>query len=74
MDQRRDNNLQCHLGTHEMLAHERGWWEVKGIRWGKVKWLSTNGINKSNARSSTTHYNITKKFQKEAPQDVEQPM
>ena len=34
VDREKDYILQCHLGTHEMHADERGWWEEKGMKWG----------------------------------------
>jgi len=37
MDQERDDNLECHLGTHEKHANERGWWKVKEMKWDTIQ-------------------------------------
>jgi len=33
MDLERNYNLECHLRTQERHAQEKGWWEVKGMKW-----------------------------------------
>ena len=33
-----------------MHENKSGWWEKKGIKWGQVKWLDTNGVYMSNER------------------------
>ena len=49
-----------------MHASERGWWEIKEMKWGQVKHLNTNGVNKSNTRSSITHHVSPKRYSKGA--------